>query len=135
MAKPGPTYCKLDQDRTGASSPRSEFARDFVNFRTTTRSDHDRTQLAQLAICHDGVRIWIFDDPAANERGQCPEFCFAQLYSSRSIDGSYFIIIVRSLKHPWLSPKNFRFRYCRRSFLDQNMPRITNSVSDLTKDQ
>jgi hypothetical protein len=27
---------------------------------------------------------------------------------------------VCSLKHPWSSPKNFRFRRCRRSNLDQN---------------
>ena len=42
---------------------------------------------------------------------------------------------VCSLKHPWSSPKNFRFRRCRRSNLDQNLPRITNPVSDLTGDQ
>ena len=42
---------------------------------------------------------------------------------------------VGSLKHPWSSPKNFRFRRCRRSNLDQNLPRITNPVSDLTGDQ
>jgi hypothetical protein len=45
---------------------------------------------------------------------------------------------VRSLKHPWSSPENFRFRRCRRSNLDQNLPmnspRITNPVSDLTGD-
>jgi hypothetical protein len=40
-----------------------------------------------------------------------------------------------SLGHPWPSPKNFRFRHCRRSNLDQNLPRITNPVSDLTGDQ
>ena len=38
-------------------------------------------------------------------------------------------------KQPWSSPKNFRFRRCRRSNLDQNLPRITNPVSDLTGDQ
>jgi hypothetical protein len=42
---------------------------------------------------------------------------------------------VCSLKQPWSSPKNFRFRRCRRSNLDQNLPRITNPVSDLTGDQ
>ena len=42
---------------------------------------------------------------------------------------------VRSLKHPWSSPRNFQFRRCRRSNLDQNLPRITNPVSDLTGDQ
>jgi hypothetical protein len=42
---------------------------------------------------------------------------------------------VRLLKHPWSSPKNFLFRRCRRSNLDQNLPRITNPVSDLTGDQ
>jgi hypothetical protein len=40
-----------------------------------------------------------------------------------------------SLKDPWSSPKNFRYRRCRMSFLDQNLPRITNPVSDLTGDQ
>jgi hypothetical protein len=42
---------------------------------------------------------------------------------------------VGSLKHPWSSPKNFRFRRCRRSNLDQNLPSITKPVSDLTGDQ
>jgi hypothetical protein len=41
---------------------------------------------------------------------------------------------VCSLKHPWSSPKNFRSRHCRRSNLDQNLPRITNPVSDMTGD-
>jgi hypothetical protein len=35
---------------------------------------------------------------------------------------------------PWSSPKNYQFRRCRRSNLDQNLPRITNPVSDLTGD-
>ena len=37
-----------------------------------------------IALCHDHdeVRILIFDDPAENERGQRPEFCSAQLYST-----------------------------------------------------
>ena len=38
---------------------------------------------AQLALCHDEVRILIFDDPAELEKSQCPEFSSAQLYSSR----------------------------------------------------
>ena len=37
---------------------------------------------AKLALCHDEVRILIFDDPAENERGQRPKFCFTQLYST-----------------------------------------------------
>jgi hypothetical protein len=41
---------------------------------------------------------------------------------------------VGSRKHPWSSLKNFRFRRCRRSNLDQNVPSITNPVSDLTGD-
>ena len=39
------------------------------------------------------------------------------------------------LKHPWYLPNFFRFRWCRRSFLDQNLLRITNPISDLTGDQ
>ena len=31
---------------------------------------------AQLALCHDEVRILIFDDPAENEREQHPKFYF-----------------------------------------------------------
>jgi hypothetical protein len=44
---------------------------------------------------------------------------------------------IRSLNHPWSSPKNFWFRRCRRSFLDQNLltSMMTNPVSDLTGDQ
>jgi hypothetical protein len=38
---------------------------------------------------------------------------------------------VCSLKQPWSSPKNFQFRRCRRSNLDQNFPRITNPVSQI----
>jgi hypothetical protein len=34
----------------------------------------------------------------------------------------------------WSSPKNFRFRKFWRSYLDQNLLRITNPVSDLTGD-
>ena len=45
------------------------------------------------------------------------------------------VCTVCSHKQPWSSPKNFRFRRCRRSNLDQNLPRITNPVSDLTGDQ
>jgi hypothetical protein len=44
-----------------------------------------------------------------------------------------YIATLGSLKHPWSSsPKNFRSRRCRRSNLDQNLPRITDPVSDLT---
>jgi hypothetical protein len=35
----------------------------------------------------------------------------------------------------WSSPKKFRFRKFWRSYLDQNLLRITNPVSDLTGDQ
>ena len=39
------------------------------------------------------------------------------------------------LNSPWSSPKKIRFRKFWRSYLDQNLLRITNPVSDLTKDQ
>jgi hypothetical protein len=40
---------------------------------------------------------------------------------------------LRLLKHPWSSPKNFRFRHCRRSNLDQNLRGITHP--DLRSDR
>ena len=39
------------------------------------------------------------------------------------------------LNSPWSSPKKIRFRKFWRSYLDQNLLRITNPVSDLTGDQ
>jgi hypothetical protein len=39
------------------------------------------------------------------------------------------------LNSPWSSPKKHRFRKFWRSYLDQNLLRITNPVSDLTGDQ
>ena len=51
--------------------------------------------MCNRALCHDEVRILIFDDPAENERGQRPEFCSAQLYSSifpRKIDLESLVI-------------------------------------------
>jgi hypothetical protein len=39
------------------------------------------------------------------------------------------------LTSPWSSPKQIRFRKFWRSYLDQNLLRITNPVSDLTGDQ
>jgi hypothetical protein len=45
-----------------------------------TSSWHKSNKL-QLALCHDGVRILIFDDPSVLEEPQRPEFRFAQLES------------------------------------------------------
>ena len=39
------------------------------------------------------------------------------------------------LNSPWSSPKNVRFRKFWKSYLDQNLLRITDPVSDLTGDQ
>ena len=47
-----------------------------IKIRTSSRHK------ANLALWRDEVRILIFDDPAENERGQRPEFCSAQLYST-----------------------------------------------------
>jgi hypothetical protein len=38
---------------------------------------------AQLALCHDEVRILIFDDAAEQEESQRPKFRSAQLYSNQ----------------------------------------------------
>jgi hypothetical protein len=46
-----------------------------------------------------------------------------------------FFDTVPLLNSPWSSPKKFRFRKFWMSYLDQNLPRITNPVSDLTGDQ
>ena len=53
--------------------------RSKIKIRTSSRNK------AQLALLRDEVRILIFDDPAENERGQCPEFCFAQLDSNNTM--------------------------------------------------
>ena len=37
----------------------------------------------RLALCHDEVRILIFDDTAEQKRSESPQFCFTQLYSTR----------------------------------------------------
>ena len=42
---------------------------------------------------------------------------------------------VSLLNSPWSSPKKYYFRKFWRSYLDQNLHRITNPVSDLTGDQ
>jgi hypothetical protein len=50
---------------------------------------------AKLALCHGEVRILIFDYRAEQETSQCPEFCSAQLNStrvlilSREVDGAW----------------------------------------------
>jgi hypothetical protein len=46
--------------------------------------------------------------------------------------GSHTVPLLNS---PWSSPKKFRFRKFWRSYLDQNLLRITNPVSDLIGDQ
>ena len=41
---------------------------------------------AKLALCHDEVRILIFDDPAEQETSQYTEFCSAKLNSTRVLN-------------------------------------------------
>jgi hypothetical protein len=51
----------------------------------------------------------------------------------KKFDGAY-AHTVPLLHSPWSSSKNFCFRKFWRSYLDQNLLRITNPVSDLTGD-
>jgi hypothetical protein len=53
----------------------------------------------------------------------------------RALQVTLYSCTVPLLNSPWSSPKKFRFRKFWRSYLDQNLPRITNPVSDLTGDQ
>ena len=51
--------------------------RSKIKIRTSSRNK------AQLALLRDEVRILIFDDPAENERGQCPQFSSTQIDSTQ----------------------------------------------------
>jgi hypothetical protein len=54
----------------------------------------------QLALCHDEVRILIFDDPAENERGKYPQFRFAQVWSSRYRSTAVDLLVRCKSGHP-----------------------------------